>query len=877
MSAAHPDDAALAELAQGTLDGADQDRVESHVSQCTSCRSLVAQLLRALRPDEVAGPRKGMVVGRYVVLEPVGAGALGEVFAAYDTTLERTVALKWLYPSISGTDRAVQRDRLVAEARALAKVQHPNVVAIHDVEAQGAHDVIVMELVRRGASLRSTLANGAPWRDVISSFIDAGKGLGAAHAAGVVHRDFKPDNVLRDETGRVLVVDFGLARPLAVGAGPADSMRSTLSGTPAYLAPERWLGAPANAASDQFSFCVSAYECLGGKLPFEDRDTDARLTAMKRGPPPLPARLKVPAAIEKALARGMLFDPAHRWPSIDALTAALVSASRPQTSRSWAFAAAAVLALGGLVAARFESRNRCGSAGSSVAAVWNAGRRDAVRASFLATQHPSAQQLADRVTDALDRAAGQLATLRVTACQATVLEGESDAVLALRNACLSRRASDLDALATVFQNADTRMVERAVGAIEQLPSPRECLEVSARVAVEPMPEGAARAQVEAQIPKVSQVRALRLAGKTKDSAALAQSLIPDVRTAAWRPLIAEALIEWSNSLERLGKYDDARAHWVEGLELALAADDLSQAYDATVGLAYLDGVSAPRAQAAEAWVAMARGLIEPAGLRGSASALRVTNAEGIIALRTNHQADAARIFAKMEQTLNALGEGKTVGSARLIQNLGVALREAGDAEKGLEASKRSLAIMEAVLAPNHPDVAAALNNIGSALADLKRYDEAEPYYRRCVELREALYGPDAPALATPHYNLGELAFRRGDGTTALVEYGRSRVLVEKASGPDADDVFDARMGEGLALGLLGRQQEALATLEAVLPELQKRKMAPWNIAQAQLGIAVALKALGRSAPRVASLAQEVAALQGDRHAEQRAEAAALLK
>jgi serine/threonine protein kinase len=235
----HPSDSLLAEFAQGDLAGAPLGDVEQHLSGCGDCRGLVAQLVKVLGPAEAHGPHKGLVVGRYVVLDAVGAGALGEVYSAHDSTLERTVALKWLYPSVLGKDREALRARLLSEARALAKVQHPNVVVVHDVLAHDGADVIVMELVQRARSLRVALGPKTAWQATVSHFIAAADGLAAAHTAGVLHRDFKPDNVLLDGAGRVVVVDFGLARvsdvtPPGAAASPTHS---TIAGTPAYLAP----------------------------------------------------------------------------------------------------------------------------------------------------------------------------------------------------------------------------------------------------------------------------------------------------------------------------------------------------------------------------------------------------------------------------------------------------------------------------------------------------------------------------------------------------------------------------------------------------------------------------------------------------------------
>jgi len=438
-----------------------------------------------------------------------------------------------------------------------------------------------------------------------------------------------------------------------------------------------------------------------------------------------------------------------------------------------------------------------------------------------------------------------------------------------------RRLIDLDALVKGLETADGKAVERAVVAIESLSPASECFEPATLTAVEPMPGGQARVAVDAAVPRVSAVRAARLLGKTKDSVALGETVTEEARRAGWRPLISDALLEWGAGLERLSKYDEARAKMVEGLELAISANDARQAFAAAVALAYVDGVDRQKAESGATWVTLGRALLGPAQVRGSSEAIRLGNVEAVMAMRADQAADAVTRLCELEKDLTTIGMLRTVNGARLITNLSAALRESGRAAEGVDAAKRSLALMEEVLSPNHPDVAAAVNNLGSALADLERFDEAEPYFRRSIALREQLFGPDALALATPHYNLGELAFRRGDGKTALEEYGRSRTIVEKARGPDEDDVWDAKMGEALALGVLGRHAESIAMLDVVLPELVNRKLPAWNLAQAKLGLAGSLQALGKEPARVTALLKDVSALEGARHAAQRAKAAAL--
>jgi serine/threonine protein kinase len=265
--------------------------------------------------------------GRYHVVRLLGAGGMGVVFEAHDLVLDRTVALK-VVRAVDGAD--VAQARLCLEARAMAKLTHPNVVTIFDVGTVGDRVFIAMELVR-GGTLRGLVGADRPWRELVRILAQAGRGLAAAHAAGVVHRDFKPDNVLVGADGTARVADFGLAcigGP--AGGAPAPGHRpGAVAGTLAYMAPERLAG-DATACSDQFAFCVTAFELLEGYRPFDvvadEASTPERLRALLEHRRLPWARPDVPARIRAIFDRGMRPDAEERWPDLDALLAALAAA-----------------------------------------------------------------------------------------------------------------------------------------------------------------------------------------------------------------------------------------------------------------------------------------------------------------------------------------------------------------------------------------------------------------------------------------------------------------------------------------------------------------------------------------------------------------------
>ncbi|HUJ56852.1 MAG TPA: serine/threonine-protein kinase, partial [Kofleriaceae bacterium] len=281
----------------------------------------------------------GATLGRYRIERTLGEGGMGVVHAAFDPDLERRVALKVLRGE--GGDA---RQRLLREARAMARLTHSNVVTVHEVGSAGGRDYVAMEMIE-GETLADWLRAAPRSRaEIVAAFVAAGRGLAAAHAAGLVHRDFKPHNVLRRRDGRICVTDFGLARGVdtvsafetTLRIGSPDNQQSALSGltatgsvlgTPAYMAPEQWAGGTVGGAADQFAFCVALWEALTGERPFRGATLDELKREVARGAAALDAS-KLPRRLREPLRRGLDPDPARRWPSMDELLAALARAER---------------------------------------------------------------------------------------------------------------------------------------------------------------------------------------------------------------------------------------------------------------------------------------------------------------------------------------------------------------------------------------------------------------------------------------------------------------------------------------------------------------------------------------------------------------------
>ncbi|MGE5185627.1 MAG: serine/threonine-protein kinase, partial [Acidobacteriota bacterium] len=383
------------------------------------------------------GPRKparrapeltrGTIVGRYVVLDRLGAGGMGVVYAAWDPELNRRIALKLVQPGGEDASGA----RMLREAQALARLSHPNVVVIYDVGKIDDRVFLAMELVE-GTTLSAWLRAGdRAWREIVDVFVAAGRGLAAAHAAGVIHRDFKPGNVIVGEDGRARVLDFGLARaagdvvidevPAAGGSrdalGDDLTVTGTAVGTPVYMPPEAYTGEPVGEAGDQFSFCVALHEALYGVRPFETRITAEVMPPVRAAP----GDSKVPGWLRAVVLRGLARRPSERFASMNALLAAL--AADPAAKRRRVLAgAAAVVAAGALVAgglalhASQRADDPCALA-APLAGTWDPLAKGRVAAAFAATGRDDAAAKYARVASALDDAARAWLGARGAACR----------------------------------------------------------------------------------------------------------------------------------------------------------------------------------------------------------------------------------------------------------------------------------------------------------------------------------------------------------------------------------------------------------------------------------------------------------------------------
>ncbi|MEM7158581.1 MAG: tetratricopeptide repeat protein [Myxococcota bacterium] len=802
-----------------TLDG----RETSPPSQ-TDVGETMADEHNELEP-QVGIFERGDTLDRYVVLERLGAGSMGLVYAAYDPKLDRRVALKLLHAR-GGPEQGTRRaQRLAREAQAMARLNHPNVVTVHDVGTADDRVFVAMEHVD-GQTLTKWLASTRSWREVIEVFLAAGRGLEAAHQQGLVHRDFKPDNVMLGSDGRVRVMDFGLARADDDGSldDDEDSARyrsvdvdlashltrtGAVMGTPAYMAPEQHMGQAVDARSDQFAFCVALYEGLYGSRPFRG-DTVAALglAAMEGHIEDPPPGRSVPKWLRRVVVQGLAAAPDERFGDMKQLLHGLeVDPRRRRRIVLGATAGVVLIGASGWATAR-ASRSGvapCTGAQQHVADVWDEDRSERVAAALRATGSAVAEDTVARVGDRLDRYTEDWVAMRTDSCRATRIDGEqSEALLDLRTACLDDRLRRVDQVVDILEHADQGVVQRAVGAVAGLPSLEPCADATALRSRLPPPDDAdTAAEVERLRGTLGHAQALLASGRDERARKLVDDALERAEALAYPPLLAEAQALSGELSSHAGNHEEAAATLSQAYFTALRVHHDDVAAAAAASLTYVVGYRLARPAEGRQW-----------GEHALAMGLRV-------------------------------GEGQ-LEEARARHNLGVLANSAGDNDAASTHYERAFALRTALLPADHPDLARSLNALGNVHLRRGEYDHALGRYQEALALRERVYGPNHPAVAGVHNNISLVRRRRGDYAGACESLGQAVEIYERALGSKHPHLAQAVDNLGIALREGGDPVAAEAQYRRAL-EIRRQALGPEHpdLADSWMGLGRALSDQGR--------------------------------
>jgi tetratricopeptide (TPR) repeat protein/predicted Ser/Thr protein kinase len=803
-------DSVILRLVEQTVSTDEVARAERHIAGCSDCRRLVSAAAGGRASAVTGGPdpsapsaseprgeramdpasilSRGALLGRYVVIDPVGEGGMGVVYAAFDPELDRRVAIK-LWRRAASRDEA--QARLAREAKAMARLSHPNVVAVHDDGVVDGRIFLAMELVE-GSNLQRWLRDKERTAsEKIAVLRDAGRGLAAAHGAGLVHRDFKPDNVLVRRDGSACVTDFGLARSAWEAADPATAepaprsppealpsltQTGTLAGTPAYMAPEQ-LADPgsANAASDQYAFCVTAFEVLFGKRPFAG-DTLAALTEAKRAGllSGVPAAADVPSRVRKAIARGLSADPKLRFGSMNELLAELGEA-RP-SRWPWLAVAAAALAVGGTLLATRATRpappTMCTGGEQKLAGIWDAERSHAVEAAFGAVPMPFAPDAWKGVKKTLDAEAKAWTLAYTDACEATRVRGEqSDQVLDRRMQCLHERLSETKALVDVFAHADATVVRRAIPAVEAIPPPSVCSAgrvLSLLPAAPATPE--ARALADEIEPDLAKARAAQWVGDFDGAAKIGAAALERARTGTDRELLAKALFRFADAKSRTSAVADGVQAMYEAAWTAEAIHDDDTAARAWSELSHSVGLTQGHYAEGELILHQAEAAVERAG---NGPELLCGLQGGTLLWKEGKLVEA---LAREKRTADACAQAfgpDHFSNAATLGNIGSEEAKLGHYDDSLADQQRAADLIERELGPSHPTLSLALDNVASTLEEVGRFAEAVPLARRAMEITERSVGREHP-------NMGTNAIVLARALRELGDYGEARALLDQA-------------------------------------------------------------------------------------------------
>jgi tetratricopeptide (TPR) repeat protein len=798
---------------------------------------------------------------------------MGEVYAAYDHELDRKVAVKLLRVKPgNGVSLAEGRQRTLREAQAIARLSHQNVVIVYDVGTFEDQVFIAMEFVDGNTVTYWLQAQQRTWREIIKVFMAAGRGLQAAHDKELVHRDFKPDNVMVGKDGQVRVMDFGLARQVSdKGTGTTQQKVRTIAeaaaaisdeglatlvinqegsggpetqemqsglfdnqltrtgammGTPAYMAPEQFLGTPTDARTDQFSFCVALYEALYGERPFGGNSMFALTANVVQGNvKEAPTSTSVPPWVRRILLRGLRSNADERFPSMKALLEALEKDPAVARRRRLAMAAAALLPLAvglGVRQSLASHQAVCGSGADRLAGVWELSpsgggespRQAAIHKAFLASGKAYAAGAYASVKRLLTSYAEAWSSMYREACEATNVRREQSAeVLDLRMSCLQERLGGLRALTDVYSAASGEVVENAVSAANALGALERCADVPLlRSVVRPPEDPSTRARVDDLRRRLADEKAHFEAGSWREGKGATDALAEEARALGYQPLTAEAL-------ELVGRQHLKVGDGLGGekaLEEAFSQADASRHDDVRADVA--------------TYLVYAYGYLR------------------------NEYAEANLWASRADAVLRRLG-GHDQQRAWLLNNIAVVGGLEGRKEEQLRLNEEALVLKKKVWGPDHPDVGISEGNVAVALEDLGRNQEALAHVDRSIEILGQGLGAEHPDVATQLMNRGEILNGLGRYREARRSFEGARIIWERELG--LDNRYLAYVLTGIGESYLAERDalSAVEPLERAFKIREAKETEPGRRGETRFALARALWDSERDRPRAQNLAE----------------------
>ncbi len=743
-------------------DDTPSDAIAPPASKDPGARALRAQIGATLFGQEA----ETIMIGRYEVLEAIGAGGMGSVYAAWDRSLERRVALKLLHADSPAPPR--ERERLFREAQALAKLSHPNVVQVYEVDDHDGTVFLVMELVE-GVSLQAWQAQQArAWPEIVDIYLQAGQGLAAAHRAGLFHRDFKPANALVGRDGHVRVVDFGLAQgpgltsastsprgPIREPSGPKRVTKTgALVGTPAYMSPEQVQRAELDARADQFSFCVSLFEALFGRRPYPIE----ALYAAQDNPPSLtiPAGHRIPRRITSIVRRGLSLERDHRWPSMEALLAALERSRSPRRG-PWIIAALAAAGLASLAIPQAPD-NPCVLPEDGPAARWTEDRRQAIRSAFDATSRPYAGNAWESVSTDIEAYIERWDEAYLATCEAHLRREPDRARYEVEVGCLERRVAQVAVVLDTLEQIDSSSIRRTDAILGTLDAIATC---RARPPIERETE--VRAQPSDLVRRIDRARALGAAGQPRVGLQQLDALLSSSADAS-ASTRAEAFLARGELMRAIGDWPGAEQALLHAIRVMPHKGHealIARAWHELVEIAVIELEDREKAQH---WSELYAGVVEQAGdtelLRGE-----YLDARGLVASLEQDFSAAAAYHREALDLFERLGAKTSPAVITAMKRLANAL--AGDDQLEASSALIGAALDRSAerLGDQHPEVIASLEfNLGmNALGQQPpRFDAALASFDRAFRIEEQALGTDSPATARTATMLASVLLMRDD-------------------------------------------------------------------------------------------------------------------